>query len=185
MIAEPKRREQFSEWRTWAMVCVLAETGVRRTSLLNVRVKDVDFYNHRIKFGHTKNGDEQELPIDDELERRLKKYLSKWEPEPDKFLFPNQYGEQLNVSYSSSMLNAYETKRGVKARGFHCYRRMVARTLARSCATAPQISKQLGHKGGEMASLSIQLVTNDLVSLLPNNPLAQAAKVNKQIKVKN
>lgn len=41
--------DSWAEWRTWAVVNLLAATGVRASTVVNIKISDVDFEHNLIR----------------------------------------------------------------------------------------------------------------------------------------
>ena len=53
----------YSELRDWCIVNIVLNTGVRASSIVNVKIEDVDFKAKTIHFRHMKNRQEQVFPL--------------------------------------------------------------------------------------------------------------------------
>ena len=75
--AEPRRLlkrpegNSWVEWRTWASINYLISTGNRASTLLNVKIADVDFENMTIRLVKTKNRKQQIIPLSPALKQIL------------------------------------------------------------------------------------------------------------------
>ena len=80
------------EWRTWASINYLIATGNRASTLLNVKISDVDFENMTIHLVKTKSRKQQIIPLSPALKQILLDYLKTWEWTTDDYLFPSNEG---------------------------------------------------------------------------------------------
>jgi len=65
----------FTEYKVWAFENFLLGTGVRLSTALDVKIRDVDFKNGYIFLGKTKNRIQQYIPMAKSLQGILKEYL--------------------------------------------------------------------------------------------------------------
>jgi len=72
------RSELWNEWRCWAVVNTLLATGIRASTLINMRVGDIDFKQNIIFLKKLKNRKQQTLPLPTELKSVLQTYLKIW-----------------------------------------------------------------------------------------------------------
>jgi len=66
----------FTEYKTWVYVNYLLATGNRISTVVNVKIKDLDFENQLIKLTTTKNKRQQIIPMANTLAPILIEYLS-------------------------------------------------------------------------------------------------------------
>jgi len=88
----------FANYRTWVIICLLLSTGMRQNSLINLRVKDIDFDNGVIYVRITKNRKPLIVPLNGDILRILAEYLKYRKADEDEWLFCNSYGEKLTKS---------------------------------------------------------------------------------------
>lgn len=75
------------------MINFLLGTGARLSTLISIKIKDIDLYNYTFKTRHNKNRKEQIIPISQTLNKVLIEYLVHRQHENDEcVLFCNQYG---------------------------------------------------------------------------------------------
>ena len=82
----------FSTYRSWVIVNFLLSTGVRQNSLINVKIRDVDFDNSVVYVNMTKNRKPLIIPLNEDILRILKEYLQYRGGEADDWLFCSVYG---------------------------------------------------------------------------------------------
>ena len=102
-------------------------TGVRLSTALNIKIKDVDFDSGFIFLGTTKNRIQQYIPLAKSLENVLKDYLSYRGGEDDDFLFCNSYGRKANDRTYQQMVKDYNNQRGVDKSSCHAFRHTFAK----------------------------------------------------------
>ena len=56
LLKKPDSKEKkISVWRSWAVSCFVVGTGARLGTLVDIRMKDLDFQNGKVFYQHTKN----------------------------------------------------------------------------------------------------------------------------------
>lgn len=117
----------FTEYKMWVMTNFLLSTGVRQKSLLNIKIKDLDFDSELINITHTKNRKALIIPMNSDIKKILQEYIRHRGGEKDDFLFCNIYGKQLAKSTMIHTLLEYNKARGVEKSGTHRYRHTFAK----------------------------------------------------------
>jgi integrase/recombinase XerD len=69
---------RFSEYRNWVLVQYFAETGNRLNSVINIKVKDVDFESRRVTVRITKNSKVLYSPISSIMAKTINSYIYVW-----------------------------------------------------------------------------------------------------------
>ena len=57
------RSNSWAEWRTWAAINYLVATGNRASTVINIKVKDIDFEDMTIFLSRVKNRRQQIIPL--------------------------------------------------------------------------------------------------------------------------
>ena len=76
----------------------LLSTGVRQNSLINIKIRDVDFDNSVVYVNTTKNRKPLIIPLNEDIIKILKEYLQYRGGGIDDWLFCSVYGKQLTRS---------------------------------------------------------------------------------------
>lgn len=118
----------FSTYCSWVIVNFLLSTGVRQNSLINVKIRDVDFDNSVVYVNMTKNRKPLIIPLNEDILKILKEYLQYRGGEADDWLFCSVYGKQLTRSSNYHALWDYCHERGVEQTGVHRFRHTFAKS---------------------------------------------------------
>ena len=161
LLAKPERNSGFGEYRSWVIVNFILGTGARASTIVNVKVEDLDFYIKEIKYTHLKNKRIAIIPMSLYLEKILKQYLNLWEI-GNNYLFPDVNGKQLTVNALDHSINRYCIRRGVKPRGAHCFRHTFAKQYILNGGNAFILQKLLTHSDLKMTQKYIRLFDSDL-----------------------
>jgi integrase/recombinase XerD len=157
------RKCSFTEFQAWVITTFLFSTGVRERSLVNIRVKDIDFDNNVVHVNVTKNRKPLIVPIHQTMANILKEFLKyrKYKNRDD-FLFCNVYGQPLAKSTCYYMLYHYNKRRGVETTGIHRYRHTFAKQWILNGGNVVALSKMLGHSGLDITQNYINVLVSDV-----------------------
>ena len=164
LLAKPDLRTcSFTEYKCWVMTNFLFSTGVRQRSLINIKVKDVDFDNQVIYVNVTKNRKSLIVPINRTMAKIFSEYLKyrQYKSKED-YLFCNIFGEKLTKSTSYNILYEYNKKRGVETTGIHRYRHTFAKQWILNGGNVVSLSKILGHSSLQITQNYINLLVSDV-----------------------
>lgn len=152
----------WSDWRMWAAVNYMVATGNRVSTLLNVKISDVDFSANTIHLRTTKNRRQQIIPLSKSLKNVLKDYLRTWEHTIDDYLFPSQEGGQLARSSFQQGLARYNKSRGVTKTSAHLFRHTFAKNFILAGGGIIQLQALLGHSTMDMTRHYVNIYGADL-----------------------
>lgn len=152
----------FSTYRSWVIVNFLLSTGVRQNSLINVKIRDVDFDNSVVYVNMTKNRKPLIIPLNEDILRILKEYLQYKGGKADDWLFCSVYGKQLTRSSNYHALWDYCHERGVEQTGVHRFRHTFAKKCAIMGGSVVTLQKILGHSSLAITEGYLNLLTSDL-----------------------
>ena len=152
----------FVAYRNWTIINFLLGTGCRLNTLINVKVKDIDFKNNTITFTTTKNKKVLLIPLDLTLKKVLNEYITRTNRKPIDYLFCNCYGEKLIKQTLYTSLCTYAKRRGVNKTGIHKFRHTFASTWIKKGGSIATLSKILGHSNIAITDNYIHLLTTDI-----------------------
>ena len=152
----------FANYRTWVIICLLLSTGMRQNSLINLRVKDIDFDNGVIYVRITKNRKPLIVPLNGDILRILAEYLKYRKADEDEWLFCNSYGEKLTKSTCYHGIFDYCKARGSEHTGVHRFRHTFAKKWIVMGGSVVSLQKILGHSSLAITENYINLLTTDL-----------------------
>ena len=61
------RKCNFSTYRSWVIINFLLSTGIRQNSLINLKIRDVDFDNALVHVNVTKNRKPLIIPLNEDI----------------------------------------------------------------------------------------------------------------------
>jgi integrase/recombinase XerD len=174
----------FIEYQSWVMTNFLFCTGVRQRSLMNIKVKDIDFDNSVVYVNVTKNRKPLIVPINQTMAHILTEYLKFRKPKSkEDFLFCNVFGEQLVKSTCYHMLSEYNKRRGVQTTGIHRYRHTFARQWILNGGNVVSLSRLLGHSSLQITQNYINLLVSDVAKEVDTINLLDKFSNKKRIKM--
>lgn len=165
------------EWRNWAMVNYFLATGNRLSTVLNIKISDIDFPSNLIKLTVMKNRKQQYFPMSSGLKDVLKTYLDLWEHTDNDYLFPEYEGKQFSVSGAETAIRKYNLNRGVTKTSIHLFRHTYAKYYIIAGGEATYLQRLLGHSTLTMTNHYINLYSTDLQKNYDKfNPLDNLSK---------
>ena len=172
----------YTQWRNHAIISTLLGTGIRSRTLLNLKIRDLDFQNNTIFLQKTKTNKQYYLPMSSALRQTLRYYLSLYEHNEDDYLFVNLYGEQLNRHSLKQTIRDYNHMRGVTKVSIHLFRHTFAVNYLRNGGNIMYLKEILGHSKLTTTQIYLQINNEDLKSNFDEyNPLDK--NVRKGIKI--
>lgn len=165
------------EWRCWAMVNYFLATGNRLSTVLNIKIQDIDFRNNMILLTVMKNRKQQYIPMSSGLKEVLELYLQLWEHKDSDYLFPEYEGKQLSVGGAQCAIRKYNLNRGVTKTSIHLFRHTYAKYYIIAGGEATYLQRLLGHSTLTMTNHYINLYATDLQKNYDKfNPLDNLAR---------
>lgn len=141
--------EGYSGARNKMMLDLLYSTGMRRSELTNLEVRDLNFHENQIKV-LGKGSKERRIPISFELRKRLQAYLFERHnefPETElKTLFLTDKGKPMYTGFVYNVVKRYLSKVStVEQRSPHVLRHSFATHLSNHGADLNAVKELLGH----------------------------------------
>lgn len=161
LLERPSIWSSFAPYRCWVIINFILATGARASTVMNLKVEDIDFEYKEIRFTHLKNKKSAIVPLSNTLERVLKTYLNTWEI-GNGFLFPDIHGGKLTLSALEQSLRKFVTSRGVKYKGAHSFRHTFAKKYIMNGGNAFALQRLLTHTDLTMTKKYVNLFSSDL-----------------------
>lgn len=135
----------FAEYRNWVIVSLFVSTGIRRHSLTNIKIEDVDFESGLIKLTAMKSSKTHYVNMSHKLATILKEYLKYRQGSLDDWLFVTEKNTKLQDDNLTNSIYQYNKSRGVSVTSIHSFRHTYAINYMRSVSDIFRLSKQLQH----------------------------------------
>ena len=178
---------KFAEYRNWVIINFLCNTGVRRSTLINIKIEDLDLVNGYCNCTHTKNRKTLTVPLTKSMCLILQEYITKL-PADCKYLFPNVLSEKMQPRTLTLEINVYNKSRGVTITSVHAFRHWFAKKSVMNGVNIVQLQHILGHSNLDILKNYVEMLTEDLqykdASQNPLESILLKHKSKKTIKLK-
>ena len=163
LLKKPNLRHcSFTEYKVWVMTNFLLSTGVRQHSLINIKIKDVDFDAGVVYINVTKNRKPLIIPLNTDIKKILQEYLKYRKGDAEDYLFCNVFGKQLVRSTVYHSFYEYNKNRGVEKTGMHRYRHTFAKKWILIGGNVVTLQKILGHSSLAITQNYLNLLVSDI-----------------------
>ena len=153
----------LSEYKSWVIINFLLSTGIRMNSLMNIKIKDLDFDNDVVYIRVTKNRKQLIIPLNCTIKKIILDYLEIRQYSSDEdYLFCNVFGNKLVKSTLYASLVEYNNKRGITKTGIHRYRHTFAKKWVTSGGNIVTLQKILGHSSIAITENYLNILTTDI-----------------------
>ncbi len=169
----------FSEYRNWVITNYLLATANRISTIINLKIKDINFSENEIYLAKVKNRKSYTIPLQKDLKRVLLEYLSYRQGEPEDYLFCSENDNKKGLSREGfkTAIFRYNTNRQVAKTSAHVYRNTFAKYWILQGGDLIRLQKILGHKDLKMVLEYVEMYGADLqVNFNSYNPLSSYAK---------
>lgn len=176
----------FSEYRNWVVVNYLMATGNRLDTIINIKIKHVDFESGNILLDKTKNKKQQVIPMSTSLQKVLVEYINNRSAKnEDDYLFCNIYGSKLTASALKNAIRRYNLARGVNKTSIHLFRHTFSKKWILAGGDIFRLQKILGHASIDMVKEYVNIFSRDLYKDFDRfNPLDQIIQRKEYIRVR-
>lgn len=170
LINKPDKKCSFTQYRNWCITCFILSTGLRLSSVINVKIKDINLPESIVYVKHTKNRKSLIIPLNKEINKILREWFKVRQYNSiEDYLFCNVYGKQLSKSAIVQALNVYNKQRGVETTGIHRLRHTFAKQWILSGNSVVTLQQILGHSSLEITQNYVNLMITDLENDVNNN----------------
>lgn len=185
LLKKPNLKECLvGDYRSWATVNFLLATGCRSETLLNMRVKDVNFETESVLFRHMKTKRQITVPLSDTLKVVLQEYISNLQLKSDDFLFPKLNGEKMSYNTLHQNISTYFKHCKIKMKGVNTFRNTFSTMFIKNGGDIYRLKAQLAHSRITTTERYVNLLPLELKDdLLRYNPLDVISKKNRKMKI--
>lgn len=161
------------DYRSWVTINFLLATGCRSETLLNMRVKYVDFETDSILFRHMKTKRQITVPVFDALRVVLQEYISNLQLKNEDILFPKLNGEKMSYNTLHQNISSYFKHCKIKMKGVNTFSAL----FIKNGGDIYRLKSQLAHSRITTTERYINLLHLELKDdLLRYNPLDVISK---------
>jgi integrase/recombinase XerD len=172
------------DYRSWVMINFLLATGCRSETLLNVKVKDINFELEYILFSHMKTKRQVTVPLSNTLKVVLIEYISNMALKDEDILFPKLNGTKMSYDTLHQNLSNYFKHCKVKMRGINTFRNTFATMFIKNGGDIYRLKSVLSHSNIKTTERYVNLLPLELKEdTLKFNPLDVLSKGNRKIKL--
>lgn len=158
------RSHELSEWRNWAAVNTILRTGLRRSSVCELKWDDADFDKKRILMRHSKNKKQQYVPLPQDAIEVLLIWRDISPVTEEGYIFFSIYTEKkLAPNSLTQAIRKYNLSRGISKTSVHLMRHTYATTYLRKGGRWEKLQRILAHKTPEMTQRYVHLIGDDLI----------------------
>jgi len=183
LLKRPKKNCSFCEYRNWAIVNFLMNSGCRSATVRNIQNQDVNLDTRMIVLRHNKNGKIQTVPLCSQMVSILREYMAIRGGKPEDYLFCDQYGAMLSMNGLRLAVARHNTSRGVEKTSVHLYRHTFARKYLVDCGgDAFMLQRLMGHSTLKMTKHYCAIYDADIAKDFDRfSPLAQMKQPKEKI----
>ncbi len=164
----------FVEYRNYVMVAMFLSTGIRLSSLINIRVKDINFDDEVVNIMHTKNRKSLIIPLNRQINSIIKEYLKyRQYSDIEDWLFCNCYGKALNKSSIIQAIASYNRSRGVNTTSIHKFRHTFAKKWVLGGNSVAVLQRILGHSSLQITQNYLNVLISDIKAEVDNYNILQ------------
>ena len=164
LLEKPKDENNFVENRIFTIVNWILGTGNRTSTILNLKLKDIDFTYKNIILTHTKSKKIQTIPLSKSLEVVIRDYIRSWryDCEPNDYLFCGISGEKLSRMGLKMSFSRYCKSRGIQKTSIHKLRHNFSKLWILNNGDVFRLQKMLGHTTLDMTRKYVNMFSSDL-----------------------
>ena len=164
----------FSEYRDWVMENFLLSTGCRLGTLVEIKIKDVDFKEGMVYFKHMKARRQLAMPLSPTILNILREYIRYRDGQQEDYLFVSETEEPMTPNTVHSSIARYNRRRGVQKTSVHLFRHTFAMKYIQAGGDPFRLQRLLGHSDLTMTRQYVALYADDLKANYDRlNPLEQ------------
>jgi len=164
LIAKPDKHASFVEVRSWVITQFVLDSGSRASTIINIKIEDVNLTNREIIQMHTKNNKAHIIPLSSDFAKILKQYIREFrsDAKSSDYLFCDIGGNRLSRNALKLSFKRFCWSRGVNKTSIHGLRHSFATGYIRNKGDTFSLQKILGHSTLNMTRRYVDLVVDDL-----------------------
>jgi len=141
----------------------MAETGMRVSEVLNLRLEFVDLNSGKIIIKEGKGNKDRIVYINNGLLENLISYLTRTEKGTTGLVFTTRTGGKINQNNINRMIETYRKKAGIEKHiSAHTFRHSYATALLRETGNLSLVQRVLGHEDISTTQIYVHLADKDV-----------------------
>ena len=164
LLRQPYNMDDFVEVRTWVVVNLICATGLRRGTVCELRMEDVNIAGRMIIASHTKNKKFLRVPISSALLPVLRQWVNEWryDAEEKDYFFCSIDGGKMSENALRLAYERYCAKRKVNRTSLHALRHTFAKNAVLQGISPFELRELLGHKDVAMSSRYVKFFAEEI-----------------------
>lgn len=154
------REKGFLDFRDFALLLFMLDTGMRISELIEIRVEDIDMFTREVQVRKGNGGKSRVVYMGRKTSRHLRKYVRYLKTTEE--LWQTQSGDALSVPGLRSIIKKRASMAKIKAPSPQSFRRAFAIEFLRSGGNVYVLKRLMGHSGLSVLQRYLDIVQADL-----------------------
>ena len=156
-------KRYVSSFTNYLILRVMAETGMRVSEVLNLRLEFIDLNSGKILIKQGKGNKDRIVYINNGLLENLISYLEKTGKSRTGLVFTTRTGRLINQNNINRMIETYRKKAGIEKHiSAHTFRHSYATALLRETGNLSLVQRVLGHEDISTTQIYVHLADKDV-----------------------
>lgn len=166
-----------TQYQSFVFINFAISTGLRLSSMLDLKVYDYNKKEGCISVNKTKNNNAQTRYLNKQMQNILNEYIERFELDTTDYLFCNTNGERANRRTMQGQIARYNKKKGVDKTSVHLFRHTFAKNFISNGGTVRDLQLILDHSSITVTELYLKdLGLNSKATVEVYNPQKQYGK---------
>jgi site-specific recombinase XerD len=156
-------RRYLSSFTNFLIIRMMAETGMRISEVLNLRLSHIDLNTGKIIIKQGKGNKDRIVYINNGLLEYLIDYLEKTAKSKTDLVFTTRTGSKIDQNNVNRMIETYRKKAGIEKHiSAHTFRHSYATALLKETGNISLVQKVLGHEDISTTQIYLHLCDRDV-----------------------
>ena len=156
-------KRYLSSFTNYLILRMMAETGMRVSEVLNLRLEFLDLNSGKIIIKEGKGNKDRIVYINNGLLENLISYLTRTEKGTTGLVFTTRTGGIINQNNINRMIETYRTKAGIEKHiSAHTFRHSFATAFLRETGNLSLLQRVLGHEDISTTQIYVHLADKDV-----------------------
>ncbi len=167
-------KNEDNHLRNYAILSLITYSGLRKSDVSNMKLKNIDWRNNLITIIQQKNNKRHTIPLIAEIGNPILNYIKKERKGSSEYLFLTEKGEKLLPSNITTIINIYFASSSIDFNGRHygphALRHSLATNLLNNSMHLFEISNVLGHSSTSSVQIYAKVDFNNLKKCILEAP---------------